>query len=431
MMQFASRAALAAAFALSLQACRNEPYDPSAAGETSSIKDAGASGIETAAGGVPTTIHVSTRGSDVAAGNLNAPVRTLTRAIGLAGPGTTILVHAGTYNEHIESSKSGTKASPITVAGAGDGLVTISSSLPAVACTAREPVRNRTIELTSGADYWTFRNLTVVGGITVSGSNTGDNLKVQLGNRSLPGRGTPDLTGARTTLSRLGSDPAVGHQFLNLTVRGRGIYGVAARAGKIEDSDIGPIKCATGGGIWLGRFSDEWSIKRNRVHDLAESFEHFMSEGIRFSGASDYNLVEGNTVETIEGKGRGITTDVFASFNTIRANTVRGAAIGYSEQLGGWGNKWLDNTAENNSRTGYAVFVMGNQTAPSDPGTPSGIEFRGNRSVGDVVALQMGGIKRSSFSTNRFSQVSISPLLRSYWRAQGNSWNGAPNPPPQ
>ncbi len=418
--------------ALTQQACGDaalEPVSPNGA-DASKVAFSALSGAETAAGESLVTIHVSPRGRNDATGKADSPLRTLGRAILKADAGTLIVVHAGIYDEHIETTKSGAPGHPIVVQSAGDGEVTITAQHPPAGCDGDSPVRTRTIELIDGADHWTFKNLTVVGGIVVSGLNTGDNLKENLGNRSLPGRGSYDPNGARSTLPRLGSDPAEGNQFVNLKVRGRGIYGVAARRGRIENTEISNIECGTGGGIWLGRFSDQWSIKRNHVHHIAASIEHFMTEGIRFSGASNYNVVENNLVEHILGKGRGITTDVFASFNTIQNNRVRNATVGFSEQQGGWGNKWLGNVSERNDRTGFAVFLMGLNTPPSDEDTPSGIEMRDNRSVGDGAGLQIGAIKQSHFSGNSFPKVEISPNLRIYWRREGNTWNGTRNPPP-
>ena len=56
-------------------------------------------------------LHVSTRGSDSAAGTAAAPLRTVQTAIDRATPGTTIKVHAGTYSEVLDIKTSGT-ASP-------------------------------------------------------------------------------------------------------------------------------------------------------------------------------------------------------------------------------------------------------------------------------------------------------------------------------
>ena len=44
-----------------------------------------------------TVLHVSTTGSDSADGSADAPFRTIDRAAQAAGPGDTVLVHAGVY----------------------------------------------------------------------------------------------------------------------------------------------------------------------------------------------------------------------------------------------------------------------------------------------------------------------------------------------
>lgn len=53
-------------------------------------------------------LHVSTDGSDDAAGTQDAPLRTIDRAAQLARPGDTVTVHAGTYREWVRPRRGGT-----------------------------------------------------------------------------------------------------------------------------------------------------------------------------------------------------------------------------------------------------------------------------------------------------------------------------------
>ncbi|MBA2565691.1 MAG: right-handed parallel beta-helix repeat-containing protein [Gemmatimonadetes bacterium] len=224
-----------------------------------------------------------------------------------------------------------------------------------------------------------------------------------------------------------------GVAILNTTIRGRGIFGTSARYGRIEGNDIHTIDCSTGGGVWLGRFSDGWTIRDNRVHDLAASVEHSMSEGIRFSGAAAYNLVERNVVEDIPGLGRGIATDVYSSWNTIRANRVSRTEIGFSEQLGGWGNSWTDNVSDGNRRAGFYIYWMGASDPQPTTSSPAYLLLRCNRSRNERWGLYIGGVQRSAFEDSDYRVVKVTDHPLAYWSAAGNTWESrtsAPSPTP-
>jgi hypothetical protein len=50
---------------------------------------------------------------------------------------------------------------------------------------------------------------------------------------------------------------------------------------------------------------------------------------------------------------------------------------------------------------------------------------RCNSAQGNGDDLDMGGAMNSAFNGNAFSSVHLGAHLRSYWVAQGNTWNGA------
>ncbi|ROR97298.1 uncharacterized protein DUF1565 [Salana multivorans] len=54
-----------------------------------------------------TEIHVAVSGDDAADGTVDAPLRTIDRAAGLAHPGDTVVVHAGTYREWVRPRRGG------------------------------------------------------------------------------------------------------------------------------------------------------------------------------------------------------------------------------------------------------------------------------------------------------------------------------------
>jgi hypothetical protein len=383
-----------------------------------------------AAGGLAaqgTTFHVATTGSDANDGSAGAPFRSVQRGVLLARPGDTILVHAGTYDGMINVTTSGTERRPITLRGAGDGVATLRANLPRRSCAETDPARDRTIEILNGVDYWILQDLTVEGGIFVSGTDLrilSDNVR----NRSLPGRGLYDPEGARNTITSLGANPTDGIQILESRISGRGVYVAAGRDGRIEGNEIHDIDCGTGAAIWLNRFSDGWTVRQNHVHDIAASSEHYMSEGIRMGGASMYNLIEDNTVERANGNGRGIATDVHAGWNVIRRNRAAAADQGLSEQSAGWGNQWLENVAEDNRRFGFNIY--GQSDGPHDPNTPSLMQVRCNVTVDNPIGLSIGSVGKSDFEDNDVGTASLTDGVRDEWGALGNTWNGGSTPPP-
>ncbi|WNG40186.1 DUF1565 domain-containing protein [Archangium violaceum] len=73
---------------------------------------------------------VSTTGNDAAAGSETAPLKTISRAITLAGPGDLIRVRSGTYTERVlisGSVRSGTATAPITLQGEGKPRIILGS----------------------------------------------------------------------------------------------------------------------------------------------------------------------------------------------------------------------------------------------------------------------------------------------------------------
>ncbi len=76
------------------------------------------------------TWHVATAGDDAAAGNAAGPFRTIQRAADAAGPGDTVLVHAGTYRETVRPKRSGEPGRPITYKPVPGDSVVISGADP-------------------------------------------------------------------------------------------------------------------------------------------------------------------------------------------------------------------------------------------------------------------------------------------------------------
>jgi hypothetical protein len=230
-------------------------------------------------------------------------------------------------------------------------------------------------------------------------------------------------------LSALGVDGADGIRILGNRITRRGVHVASGRMGRIEDNEIANIDCGIGAAIWINNFSDLWTIARNHVHHVAASDKHFMSEGIRMGRASSYNTVEDNLVEDLAGLGRGITTDVNASWNTIRRNRAVRTSIGFSQQAGGWGNVWERNVSESSRKFGFGVYTKSNQSSLPDASTPRYMRMSCNQSVNEPVGLRVGGVKESSFVNGGYRVVRLSDAVRKYWSSQGNTWDGTTKPP--
>lgn len=93
-----------------------------------------------------------------------------------------------------------------------------------------------------------------------------------------------------------------------------------------------------------------------------------MHEGIRLGSGSDYNEVSENYVHDIPGDGRGINTDVDSSWNWLHHNVVRRVAIGYNDQMSGWGNRWEYNLATDYRQWGLSIRMKDSSLTSPTPG---------------------------------------------------------------
>lgn len=409
------------------------PLGPAAVTSGSSSDDAqpppDGSGAS-AAGSSSRRWHVSTRGSDGAAGTTpSSAFRTVQKAVGAAAPGDTILVHGGTFDGTVTVNRSGTAGSPIVLTRAHpDSQPVLRAPLPAASCSDTSPARERTLTFTDAASHWVVQGLRIEGGILVEGTNAGV-ARDYIRDRGVPGRSERDAAAAEGTYDYVGSAPAEGIAILDNVLRGRGVFSLVARKGRIEGNDISVTECS-GPGVLLNTFSDKWVIARNRVHDNVATDKHFLNEGIRLGGNSAYNVVRENVVEDVAGEGRGIATDVNASWNLIAGNTVRRTAVNYSEQAGGWGNEWRDNVSESARKQGFGTYGQGGSDARPTDRTPAYLSYECNLSVRDAVSYSAGGVQDSGFRDNGWGSVDLSTSLRSYWEPEGDTWNGSSTPPP-
>lgn len=370
----------------------------------------------------------------------------LSAAISAAQPGDVIRVAAGTYSGRLSVMTSGTKAAPITIEPDGAVKVTLTASLPMPSCGATGPDENRTVTFLRGASWWTLKGVSIDGGVMVSARNA--NLaskwfsgRVAAGDwtsrRAIPGRGTNDPIAAKNALARLSQIvgativPSDGITLDAVTLTRKGLHVRASRYGLVRGSRIFDVACGTGPGIWLGNYSDGWTITGNQIGRIASSsYKHYMQEGIRIGGASSYAVVTGNTVTDLPGDGRAFTTDVDSSYNVFSHNTAQNVAIGFNEQMSGWGNVWEYNTVSTYRTAGFSVRMMDNVLkSPSKNSSSYGLLMRCNVASGGKD-FQAGGMATGKLTSNSFGEIQLGSNLRAYFVSAGNTYNGAAVVPP-
>ncbi len=396
-----------------------------------------------------TTLDVATTGSDSNAGTAAKPLKTIQKAIDKATPGTTIRVHKGTYDQQLIIRKSGNPGAPITVTAAGDGPVTVTSRQPAESCDNRQPSPNRTILVQAGSDYWTFSGLNLINGAYINGGGAHEVYEwhddlVDKGiwepRRKIPGTFKNDPAGGAKAVEYMEGvlhrklNPSDHIEFIGNTITGRGIHAAFARYGAVKNNTITAVTCGTGPGVWLITMSNFWEVSGNDVSHIADSAgSHFMQEGIRLGTASNYNKVVKNYVHDLGDDGRGIATDVDASYNLFENNNVVRAPIGYNDEMSGWGNIWRNNTVSNFRILGFG-FRMKDRVLklPSKDTSTHYSIVTGNKALspgGGAAGLSIGAIAGSKFENNTFGKINLGQYVAGYWAKQGNTWNGTTQPP--
>jgi hypothetical protein len=92
------------------------------------------------------TYYISPTGLDTYSGTLAQPFKTITKGLAVAAAGDTVLVKAGTYNEYVQFTKSGTVGSPITLKNYGTDVVTVDAQNSRVYAIYGDDVSNIVID---------------------------------------------------------------------------------------------------------------------------------------------------------------------------------------------------------------------------------------------------------------------------------------------
>lgn len=407
-------------------------YDATAVDATTGLSNAQVTGAPPAAGLAAAALRVVNVSSSAA----------LTQAINSAKPGDRITLASGRYTGPFTITTAGTAAHPVVVVPASGAKVTLGASLRYPTCGATGPDGNRTVQFAKGASHWVLQGLTIDGGVIMSSQGADNTYRwfEQLisshnwqARRAVPGAGSRNAASAREAVSYLQSKlgttlrPIDDIQLIGNVITGKGVFGRMTRYGVLSGNTITAIKCGTGPGVWLANFSNGWVINRNDVSQVAHSTAiHFMQEGIRLGNASNYNVVSNNVVHDLAVGGRAITTDQDASWNLFSGNTTRNTDIGFNEQMSGWGNQWVRNTASAAATAGFSIRMEDLRLPkPSMDTSSMQGQFSCNTYNGSGRALQIGGIGRGTFTGNAFASVFLGKGPSSYWGAQGNTWNGS------
>ena len=293
---------------------------------------------------------VSPTGSDTAGGSETAPLRTISRAITLAGPGELIRVRSGTYTERVlisGSVRSGTAAAPITLQGEGNPRIVLGSVNGALMVVEKP--------------YW-----------LISGFN------IDLQNRKAYGVAfTGNLQGTKLS-----------HSEIHHGQYGAGVsFHYSANGATLENNHIHHIFISgdDAHGVVIQPTARNITVRNNVIHDNSgDAIQCYSEDGSVPSTPADGVLIEGNDLYgNIEQ-----SLDIKTCYNvTVRRNKMHLARR--HPTLGGNGAMVVHMSARNiliedNDfyDAGLAIGVGGNRYGPY----PSGIVIRRNR-IRDMITL--------------------------------------------
>jgi hypothetical protein len=275
---------------------------------------------------------------------VSTPVKTIQQAITLAKAGYSIYVRAGTYNENLTVTKSGTSTAPITLTRYGSETVTINGGTGIA------------LRASNGASYW------VLDGLTFKSSNR---YTLQLG---FWGESTTNYWIVRNNTIK-GANYIMGsyHLWENNNIDGTGYAGTSGDAG-ISDGSISHHNVYRGNtihdfshynarGIWTQGLTHDSVIENNYVYNIVASSG--LGQCIDLDGAGNVewrHIVRGNTVVNCSYMGIQLE-NIFAT--TIENNVIRGGRAGigiinYNSNVGckagGENNQYGDTNGDKNCK---------------------------------------------------------------------------------
>lgn len=291
---------------------------------------------------------VSPSGRDTAAGTASAPVRTLSRALALAGPGDLIRVRAGTYAERIlltGSVRAGTADAPITLEGEGTPRIVPGPEQGALVVVERP--------------YWRIRGFDIdvqnrpAYGVAFTGDNEGTVLSDSEIHHATYGAGVSFHDGAH-----------------GATLENNHIHHIAIRN---QDAH----------GVLIQPTARNITLRGNHIHDNSgDSIQCYSPDGSVPAAPAEGLVIEGNDLHSNVEQSLDIKT---CSNVIVRGNTMHHAR--HDPRLGGNGAMVVHMSARNvliedNEffDAGVAIGIGGNRYGPM----PSGIVIRRNR-IHDMI----------------------------------------------
>ncbi len=317
---------------------------------------------------------VSTSGSDGAAGTETAPWRTIQHALTSLNPGDTLIVHGGTYVEHVSVSlHAGTASAPIVVRAA----------------TGERPIVKGLMWL-SGPTWWTIDGLNVTWDSATDNAsqhmvkfNGGSNWTYQnsevWGAHSFAGI----LVGSNPSNWRITNNCIHDTYPSNSTNQDHNIYvnsGLSAGPGSIDHNVL--FNATNGRNVKLGAASISTT---NGTQNVSISYNTMFnaSQNVSMSGASRNNRVDHNIL------GRSLENHLIYGYSLTGAGNVASNNLGFSSTkmidgsniADGGGNVFprdplFDSTAGCSGfnpadavAKGYGAFAGGGSSAPSPSAT--------------------------------------------------------------
>ncbi len=366
-----------------------------------------------------TTHHVAPDGDDGSAGDAAHPWRTIQKAADTATPGSTVLIHAGTYRELVTIRVSGSAAAGFTTfEPAGDGAVVLDAAglaVPraesfAIDITDQSWVRIqgldvRNLTTTRGRDFVVGIYVTHTTGAMshvelidndVHGiANTGSGERNAQG-IAVYGRATSPLTdlvirGNTVRDCTLGQSEA-------LTVNGN-VAGFAITQNRVHDNDnIGIVAIGFEKTAPVDDFARNGVIADNVVHDCSSGANptyggEQSAGGIYVDGGRDI-VIERNVVyrcdlgiEVASEHAAGSATGIVVRNNLLYANNVVGLTFGgYSRKVG---------TTQDCVFCNNTLFA--NDTARSGTGEIAIAQAHDNVVTGNVIVAGAQGLLVTSY----------------------------------
>lgn len=211
----------------------------------------------------PNAYYVAANGNDANPGTLDAPLRTVTKAVALAQPGTVIYLRGGEYAENVVVNKSGAEGNPISIRPYPSEVVTISGGTGHV------------FRDSGGQGYWVIEGLRLV----TTGSSS---VAIMMTSTNWNGSVTHHWTVQNNTLQGGG-----------ILIRGNNHI--------VRNNIIDGQRLAKSGDDWRSGIREFSSASHHNLYE-GNTIKGFYRSGIwSMSGTHDSRFI-GNTISDIYGK---------------------------------------------------------------------------------------------------------------------------------